>query len=233
MIYQKKQSAWNKTTHTSQKSAIHRVALKKSDDVVVKPTSKKKKLSESEINTLTQLLKKVRVHIVKWYNDTAKNLIIEWLAIDKNHRELNIELAMIYEKEENYKNAEYIYKDILILHKDDYEVLKRLGYILAVQKRYEEALKIYEKAHKKSHQNDEVIEHLADITFSLNILKKSLWYIDMYLKDFPRNVEKLFMKWHCLEELGQMAEAIGVYKKILDLQPYNTQARDAYNRLNP
>ena len=53
----------------------------------------------------------IKINSLKWYIDTAKNLIVEWLSIDKYNRELNLELASIYEKEHNYINAEYIYKD--------------------------------------------------------------------------------------------------------------------------
>jgi hypothetical protein len=35
------------------------------------------------------------------------------LSIDKYNKELNLELAYIYEKEKKYSNAEYIYKDLL------------------------------------------------------------------------------------------------------------------------
>ncbi len=59
------------------------------------------------------ILKRVKINISKWYIDTAKNLIVEWLSLDKYNRELNLELAIIYEKEHNYINAEYIYKDLL------------------------------------------------------------------------------------------------------------------------
>jgi Flp pilus assembly protein TadD len=46
---------------------------------------------------------------------------------------LNLELADIYIKEKNYSNAEYIYKDLLELAKEDLELYKNLAYTYFVQ----------------------------------------------------------------------------------------------------
>ncbi|MCH2188826.1 hypothetical protein MK079_03290 [Candidatus Gracilibacteria bacterium] len=47
------------------------------------------------------------------------------------------------------------------------------------------------------------------------------------MKEFPRNVEKLFLKAECHESLDQREQSQEVYKKILNLQPYNTKAKQA------
>jgi hypothetical protein len=39
------------------------------------------------------------------------------------------------------------------------------------------------------------------------------------------------MKWICLEWARKKIEAIEIYKKILDLQPYNIDARDKIKNL--
>jgi hypothetical protein len=46
---------------------------------------------------------------------------------------LNLELANIYVKEKNYPNAEYIYKDLLELAKEDLELYKSLAYTYFMQ----------------------------------------------------------------------------------------------------
>ena len=56
--------------------------------------------------------------------------------------------------------------------------------------------------------------------------KKCLKYTKEYLKEKPRDVEKMFMQAHSLEVLEKENEAHEVYKRILALQPYNTLARD-------
>ena len=44
-----------------------------------------------------------------------------------------MELASIYEREKNYKNAQYIYEDLIEKLEDNYEVLKKLAFSLALQ----------------------------------------------------------------------------------------------------
>jgi hypothetical protein len=75
---------------------------------------------------LQELLKKVQIHVSKREFDTAKNLIIEGLTIDKFHTDLNINLAKIYIEEEEYLKAEYIYKDLMLVHSGNTTILKKL-----------------------------------------------------------------------------------------------------------
>jgi len=95
---------------------------------------------------LSEITKKVKINSSKSYLEKAKSLIIEGLAIDKYDKELNIELATIYEKEKNYKNAEYIYEDLIHMYKNDTNILKKLAYVLALQRRFSESVEVYEKA---------------------------------------------------------------------------------------
>ncbi len=48
----------------------------------------------------------------------------------------------------------------------------------------------------------------------------------MYLKEKPRNAEKLGLKGYCLEKLGKNIEAIKSYEQVLQLQPYNSEIQD-------
>ena len=168
----------------------------------------------------------MRLNKSKWYLDTSKSLIIEWLAIDKLNKDLNLNLASIYEEEKEYKKAEYIYIDLLDAYKDNFEILKKLGYNLATQQRYEESIDMYLKAHNKNKADEEVIEFLADLTYEIKFYKKALKYTKLFLKQHPRNTEKLKMKWFCYETLWEISDAISTYKKVLELQPYNSQVSD-------
>jgi tetratricopeptide (TPR) repeat protein len=57
--------------------------------------------------------------------------------------------------------------------------------------------------------------------------KKALKYTNLYLTWKPRDVNKLFIKAISLEELKQIKESLLVYKRILELQPYNNKAKDS------
>ena len=196
--------------------------------------SKKKsnvKISDIDKDKVNKILKRVRVNSIKWYFDTARSLIVEWLSLDKYNRDLNIELASIYEKEQNYINAEYIYKDLLEILKADIEVMKKLGYIYAMQNKLKDSLKMYEKIHNKKKADDEVIDLLSELAFTMKHHKKALKYVNLFLVWKPRDVDKLFIKAKSLKVLWKKDEARDVYKRILDLQPYNTKAKDKYEKL--
>lgn len=198
------------------------------DTIVLK---NKNKLSEEDKQRIAEIIKKVKNHITKWYYDSARLAIIEGLSLAKFNKELNLSLAYIYEKESKFKNAEFIYRDLIEILLNDYEIKKKLAFNLAMQKNYEESITIYEEIHKDRKSDNEVVEMLTDLTFNMWKLKKCNKYVSLFLKENPRNVEKLFIKWLCLEHIEKPNEAILIYKKILQLQPYNTDARDKVKKL--
>jgi tetratricopeptide (TPR) repeat protein len=75
-----------------------------------------------------------------------------------------------------------------------------------------------------------VIDLLSELTYNMKNYKKALKYINLFLAWKPRNVDKLFMKWKSLRELWNKKEASLVYKRILDLQPYNSKAKENYEK---
>jgi tetratricopeptide (TPR) repeat protein len=198
---------------------------KETSDVNIEEYKKHKKLSEEEKSRLTEIIKKVKVHSQKSYFDSAKALIIEGLAIDKFNKDLNLELARIYEEEKNYKNAEYIYRDIVDVVKNNDDILKKLGYILALQKKFTDSIDIYEKLFHKNAADMEVVELLTDLHYEVGNYEHSMRYVILSLKEKPRNVERLIMKADLLKREAKIEEAMLAYKQVLELQPYNTEAR--------
>jgi Flp pilus assembly protein TadD len=79
--------------------------------------------------------------------------------------------------------------------------------------------------------DDEVINILAELTFNMEDYNKAVKYSSLYLVSKPRDVEKLFIKAKSLEELKKDQEASQVYNRILELQPYNTKAKDSIKEL--
>lgn len=190
-----------------------------------------KKLSIQDREQISELLKRVKVNSTKWFFDTAKSLIVEWLAIDKFNKDLNLELALIYEKEKKYENAEYIYKDLLETYWEDLEILKKLAYNYALEEKLELAMETYERIHKKDVTDDKVIDMLSEISYTIWDFEKALKYINLFLKDNPRDVNKLLMKAYTLENSRHFKEAYEVHRKVLELQPYNTFANQKLKEL--
>ncbi len=212
-------------------SRIRKKRLNKSSEQTEKKWKKTRKAHKIESQRMTEkqrlrlieILKRVQANSAKGYFDTAKNLIVEGLALDSGNKGLNLELAKIYEKEKNYKNAQYIYEDLIEKLEDNYEVIKKLAYSLALQWKYKKSVKQYIKASEKRPGDMEVTDALANLLYELEDHKRCLKYTKLYLIQKPRNVEKLTVKWICLESLGKNKDAVMTYKKILELQPYNSE----------
>lgn len=185
-----------------------------------------------DLEWMRETLKRIQVNKARWYYETARSLIIEWLAFDKNNKDFNLELADIYELEENYKKAEYIYKDLLVIYVDNIELLKKLGNTLILQWNLDEAVAVFETAFKKKKDDLEIIDELAELYFELKNYKKCLEYVKMFLREKPKNIEKLWMKGYCLEKQGSNEDAIECYQRILDFQPYNMEIKERIKKLS-
>ncbi len=77
----------------------------------------KKKLSAKDKLALQNIYKSVQAKLVVREYEEARSQIIEGLMIDRQNQELNILLAQLYEKEDDYEKAEILFRD-LILHHD-------------------------------------------------------------------------------------------------------------------
>ena len=221
----KPEKIWNR------KTALNKVKLSKQTQKANWKNTKRLSVTQEDKEKLDEIIKRVWLNTSKWYFDLAKPLIIEWLSIDKNNRELNLELAAIYQREKNYSNAEYLLLDLLELYKNDVEILKRLWYIYALQWKLENSLKTYEKVFKKKQSDDEVIHLLAELAYSMKKWKKVIKYSTTYLIWKPRDVEKLTMKAEALYETKNLWSCISTYKRILELQPYNKKIEKVYKQI--
>ncbi len=188
-------------------------------------------LSEEEKLKIVEILKRIKVNIEKWYYDKAKILIIEWLTIDKYNKDLNMELGFIYEQENNYKNAELIYKDISLVIQDNTSILIKLWYVLSMQWSLDDAIVVYEKVQAKKQSDNEVIETLAHLTYEVQDFEKALKYIKLVLKEKPKNLDMMRKKAFALERVWKLKDAIKVYEEILFIRPYDVNAIDNVKRL--
>ncbi len=204
---------------------------KKEDLRETKRVEKKKELTKEQVNRINELLKRAKVNSSKWHLSAAKNLIVEWLAIDKYNKNLNFELASIYESEKNYKNAQYIYKDLMDNLWNKFILSKKMASVLLKQWFTKKAIKFYKKALKKKPSDIETIEILSELNFDIKDYEASLVYTVMYLKDNPRDPNKLMIRWFCLEKVRDLRWAIVQYKKVLEMQPYNSEIRDRIEKL--
>lgn len=190
-----------------------------------------KTFTDEEKLRLSELIKKIRLNISIGEYDIAKNLVVEWLVIDKFNIEINTELAQIYMLEKDYHKAEYIYKDLLLVHDEHFDTLKKLGYVLAVQEKYELSLEVYKKAYEINPQDDEVVNMLAHLCYHNEFYYDSIEYLKIFLKNIPRDVENLILLWACYRAVGEINESIFAYTKVLEIQPYNEAVKEEIESL--
>lgn len=202
-------------------SNVNKIEIKEDRNLHVKNYSKDKVIKDEDKIKIGELLKKIKINISKGEYDLAKNLVVEWLVIDKFNIELNLELASIYIFEKDYIKAEYIYKDLLLVHSEDFEILKKLAYILTMQQKYDLAIEMYKKAYDIKNDDFEIINMLAHLYYYKKEFSEAINYLRIFLKQSPRDVDNLVLMWDCLKSIWKFQDSINVFKRALELQPYN------------
>jgi len=78
----------------------------------------------------------------------------------------------------------------------------------------------------------EIIDILIDIYYEIGNYDKSFEYLILFLKENPRNVQRMMLKAELLRKKDKVDEAKEMYRKVLELQPYNTEARENMRNLS-
>ena len=226
-MYKKKKQ---KSLERIQRQKLRKKQLK-SEDISKAPwlewvKQEKKELipiSHEHWEQIREISKRAQINISRWYYESARSLIIEWLALKKHDKDLNLLLADVYERERKYQNAEFIYRDLLDEYEDDDYILQRLGNIYVLRWKISKAIGCYDEALKFDRNNAEILDILTHLHLEELNYKKSLKFANLYLKEKPRNAEKLSIKWYCNEKLDKKSEAIKAYEEVLKIQPYNNE----------
>lgn len=180
-----------------------------------------KKLDDKEKSEIRDLLKRIRLNRARGEFEIARNLIIEALTIDKINKEVNLELASLYIYENDFVKAEYIYKDLLLIHDDDFEILKKLGLTLSSQEKYEIALEVYKKSYNINKNDLEVIHMIANLSYVKWDYIESVRYFKKYIKERPRDVDNLISLAEVYKKMWNFSESVLTLKRALDINPYN------------
>lgn len=188
-------------------------------------------LSNKEKDKLLDIVRVSKTKFSMWDIEWTKASIIEWLSLDKDNRELNMLLALIYEDEKDYKKAELIYKDLMLVYDNDIDIHKKLGFVLSLQWRYEIAHKIYTKAFELNDSDQDILEMLSNLSFHVWLYEEAKFYSKLFLKNKPRNTEILTVLAYSQIKLEEREEALEILKKIKDMDPYNQEIEDIIEKL--
>jgi Tfp pilus assembly protein PilF len=141
-LFQKKERTKSLRRHTIEQKKVE-VQTRRADVSLNIP---KKKLKASEKQALEALIKKIKAKLVVQEYEEARSAIIEGLIIDRHNIELNILMAQLYEKENDFEKAEILFRD-LILHHDPVkaDIYVYLGNNLIHQNKQNLAYDIFKK----------------------------------------------------------------------------------------
>lgn len=212
---------------------IVKSVIEKTEEIPEKKSIKEKKedLSLEQKESISEFIKTIKSKMVRWEFTEAKAKIIEWLSIDKFNKDLNCFLAEIYEKDKDYKKAEFIYKDLIVLNDLDIEIYLKLWFILSVQGKYEVAYEIYKKLHSIDESNIEAIEMLANLWHHLWYFEDSKVFAKKFLKNNPRNIDILYLQALNYMNLHERLNALEMLNKVKTLEPYNVKVNELIEKV--
>ncbi len=188
-------------------------------------------ISPENRDKLVNIANTVRTLIARGHIVEARALIIEGLSISKIHRELNIILGELYERDHAFEKAEFIYKDIAYVYEDDVEILMHLAASLAMQRKYRVSYEFYRKILTLNGDTEELLYTLAHLASELGETDETYEYARNYNNQYPKNPEILWLLTQSLIARGWRREAIEILIKLKNLTPYNQEIVDLIQKL--
>ncbi|MDD2565375.1 MAG: hypothetical protein PHZ26_00535 [Candidatus Gracilibacteria bacterium] len=221
----------NKNSESENDNKTEKISINEDSKVEKDIKEDKAELSKIQKDELSEIIKFAQTKINRGEYSDAKAKIIEGLSIDKFNKQLNLQLASLYEKDKDYKKAEFIYKDLIVLNDHDTEIYLKLGFILSIQTKYEVAFEIYKKLNSLDKSNVEAIEMLANLAHHLGNYEDSKAYSKIFLKKSPRNVDILYLQSLNLINLEERKDALETLLKVKQLEPYNIKVNELIEKL--
>ena len=194
-------------------------------------TRKSSTLSPEKRDKIVEITQNVKTLLARGHVPEARGLIIEGLSLSKDHRELNIFLAELYERDHAYEKAEYIYKDLAHIYTDDPEILMRLANTLAMQHKYRVSYELYRKVLEIQWETEEILYTLCHLASELGETDDTYDYSKKYTKQFPKNPEILWLLSQSQIATGRRKDAIETLIKLKNLTPYSQEIVDLIGKL--
>lgn len=197
----------------------------------IETESPKEGLSGDEKQYLSELIKTIKTRIARGEFSEARARIIEGLSMEKFNKDLNCLLASLYEKDRDYKKAEFIYKDLILMNDTDPELYLKLGFALSIQGKYEIAYEIYKRLLSLDEHNTETVDMLANLGHQLGYHGESNEYAYLFLKKNPHNTDVLYLTAINHINLEERTAALASLKKIRTIDPYNGKIQELIKKI--
>ena len=136
--------------------------------------------------------------------------------------------ALNFHKNNNYEEAEIIYKKILKIESNHFESLLKIGTLYIQNTKLNEAKEFLKRAEKINSDNPDLLNNLGYLFILIKEYKTAINYFEKIIKINP-NFEKAFLNLGILyNNQNKFQEAIEQFKKTISINPKNT---DAYNKI--
>ncbi len=140
--------------------------------------------------------------------------------------------AIDFQKQGKFNEAESIYINILKSDGNNVGALVNLGLLQQQRGKLDEALQYYKYAFSKQPKNFHVLYLLAKLTQELSFLDEAIYYWQGLLEIKPGSAVEYYGNiGNCLVQQGKFDDALGYFRKALQVSPKSHQAHQAIGNL--
>jgi FkbM family methyltransferase len=143
-----------------------------------------------------------------------------------------LQKAIDFQKQGKFNEAESIYINILKSDGSNIGALVNLGLLQQQKGKLDEALQYYKYAFSKQPKNFHVLYLLAKLTQELSFLDEAISYWQKLLEIKPGSAVEYYGNiGNCLVQQGKFDDALGSFRKALQVSPKSHQAHQAIGNL--
>lgn len=139
-----------------------------------------------------------------------------------------IQRALQYELEENYKEAAFIYKQLISSTPDAPNYYVNLALMQAQMKRFDEATQTLDKGLEVIPDSKVLLHRLGHTYLATGKAEKALHTFQKLLETDPQNFDALLVSAWILSSTEEKEEAQKYFRKALEIEPENKFARKNY-----
>jgi len=161
-------------------------------------------------------------YLKKGRNKDSTEVVELGLKLHPNSSILLLKKAVLYLEIGEAKRALRILDRLP--EKDDTEAsLVRAEVLLQLDRRDEAVLLLHQIMDKESYERSDLAMDISGILIQVGDHEEAASFILDALKNDPSNMDLLFEMAYNYEQLNQTADAIRIYKQILDIDPYSSE----------
>tara|TARA_B100000315_G_scaffold258992_1_gene313129 strand:- start:1145 stop:2023 length:879 start_codon:yes stop_codon:yes gene_type:complete len=176
------------------------------------------------IRKAKKAFKQADVHFTKGDYGLAEKYLLQVLSFDNDHLDANSKLGILYLHQENLSRAEFFFQKLIDL-KESPIYLSNLALTLYQQKRLAEAAKLYERAIELDSKRAARFVSLAHVYHELGEMEKALSRFEEASRLEPRDLDYLWVLVDYYEKFSKIDEIVDTLSRILELDPYNEDAK--------